>query len=134
MIKNDGTYLNYPTLAASELPTLVRQQRRLEAKIAPLEGFVPEEKAVRDRINQLLVAAGLENCDKVTVNGYEVAHYDRAGQSAFDQTQAIEQLVGAGLERAVVEQIFRDATKKGAPVSYATVNPPKGAQVRRPAA
>ena len=39
--KDFGTYLNYPTLAASPLPKLVREQQRLDARIGPRERGAP---------------------------------------------------------------------------------------------
>jgi hypothetical protein len=145
MIKNDGTYLNYPGLV-EELPPLWRQQRRLERQIAPHDAainkpakpgalsLVEQEKQVRKQIDQLLVAAGLKPTEGVTINGYDVKHYARDGQTWLNPVTVLEQLVAAGVDRELVEQILVKATEHGDPVVFATVKPMKGTQIRRRAA
>lgn len=119
-MKNLGPHTKFAKL--STLPALVRKQRRLEAKIAPLEPLLQEEKTVRDEIDQLLVAAGVQKGELVTCHGYDVAHHERAGQDRI----SAERLRGAG----VAEIDIQFATTTGKASSYATVKPSKGAKVR----
>jgi len=122
-----GTYLDYPALGP--LAPLVQRQRQLEAQIVPLAALTVDEKAIRAQIDALLIAAGVE---KVTCNGYDVAHVERAGSQRLNQDVLTEQLIGAGFERARVVSLLADCTETGEPSSWATVKPSKGAKVRRP--
>lgn len=115
-----GTYTTYPALA--DLPALVRLQRRLEAKIAPLEPLMALEKDVRDQINALLLKAGFAKGEGVTCAGYDVVHHERAGRTTLNA----DTLRANG----VPEIDIRFATEVGKASSFATVRPMKGAKVR----
>jgi hypothetical protein len=127
--KAAGTFLEYPSLVTS-LPPLVRKQRRLEGKIAPLAPLVDEEKAVRAEIDLLLVAAGLAKGELVTCAGYDVTHVERVGTKRLNQDTLILKLVAAGLAKDFVIDILAASTETGDPFSWATVKPSKGAKVR----
>jgi hypothetical protein len=85
------------------LPPLVRKQRRIAAKLAPLEGLIVDEKAVRKRIDELLTACGYGKGEGVTCLGYDVVHREREGNTAYDVvllgTLLVEQLVALGMPR-----------------------------------
>lgn len=124
-----GTFRQYPSLVTS-LPPLVRKQRRLEGKIAPLSPLVEEEKAVRTEIDALLVAAGLGKGDQVTCAGYDVTHVERAGTRRLNQDLLILKLVAAGLKQPLVVELLAASTETGDPFTWSTVKPSKGAKVR----
>lgn len=124
----EGTYTKYPKLAA--LPLLVRRQRKVEARIAAVAGDVELDKAIRAEIDQLLVDAGLQGGDVVTCAGYDVKHNERNGQSRLNTEKLTEQLVAAGVDRELVDQVVKDSTDSGDPIKFATVKPAKGAKVR----
>ena len=111
-----GTFTDYPALV--DLPALVARQRLLEAQVALLEQLAAEEKALRDRIDALLIAAGVK---AVTCNGYDIVHNPRAGRTAIDR----DRLLAAGV--SPIDITF--ATTVGKPSSFATVRPMMGAQV-----
>lgn len=115
-----GTYTQVRGLAT--LPALVRKQRRLEAKIAPLEQLQADEKAVRDAIDVLLKVAGFAKGEGVTCAGYDVVHNERAGRTTLNA----DTLRANG----VSEIDIRFATEVGKASSFATVRPMKGAKVR----
>lgn len=127
--KATGTFLEYPSLVHA-LPPLVRKQRRLEQKIAPLPPWVEEEKALRAEIDALLRIAGLKQKDSVTCNGYDVTRRGQKGRSTINGVKLLEQLVAAKLDRAVAATIILDSTDTGDPSSWAEVKPSKGAKVR----
>jgi hypothetical protein len=127
--KAAGTFLDYPSLV-TPLPPLVRKQRRLEGKIAPLSLLVDEEKACRAEIDLLLVAAGIEKGKGVTCAGYDVTHVARAGTRRLNQDALVPLLVKAGLAQARVFEILAESTEIGDPFTWATVKPSKGAKVR----
>lgn len=114
------TYTQYPAL--TDLPALVRTQRRLEAKLAPLEQLAADEKAVRAEIDALLVAAGLAKGEGVTCAGYEVVHHERLGNQFISR----ERLLLNGVDAAVIDNSL-DRHKAS---QFATVKPMKGAKVR----
>ncbi len=126
-----GTFTQYPSLVEA-LPPLVRQQRRLEAKLAKVAQDEKDEKAVRGQIDQLLIAAGLQKSDVVTCAGYDVKHNERDGQSSLNRDKITEQLIAAGVAPELVAQVLMDSTETGAPSLFCTVRPSKGAQVRAP--
>jgi hypothetical protein len=126
-----GTYSQYPSLVDT-LPSLVRQQRRLEAKLAAVAQVEKDEKALRAQIDQLLVAAGLQKSEVVTCAGYDIKHNERDGPSSLNPVKITEQLIAAGVAPELVAQVLMDSTDTGAPSSFATVRPSKGAQVRAP--
>lgn len=130
MAELKGDYAKFSKL--EPLPPLVRKQRRLEGQLVNEKGesYVELEKAVRGQIDELLRAVGLQSGEGVTCLGYDVVHRERKGQASFDQTKAIEQLVGLGLERAKVEAVFAACTERGDPAKFAEVKPSKGAKVR----
>jgi hypothetical protein len=121
-------YTRYPALA--ELPALVRKQRRLEAKIAPITPLIEEEKAVRKDIDARLVTAGFASNEGVACLGYDVVHHERKGQRAINEDTLIEQLVALGVERKKAQKAIADSTETGDPSTWATVKPSKGAKVR----
>lgn len=124
-----GTFTQYPALA--ELPPLVKRQRTLEGKIAPIAPLVDEEKAVRQQIDLLLRKAGIQKGDSVTCNGYDVGHHERKGQSSYNTDVLIALLEGAGLEKKKVFAILIEATETGDPALWASVKPSKGSKVRK---
>lgn len=123
-----GTYTQYPALAP--LPALVRKQRRLEKKIAPIEPLIEDEKAVRKEIDQLLLACKFGRGEGVTCYGYDVTHRDRKGQSSLNPDKIVEQLVAKGVDRALVLRVLAASTETGDPAQWAEVKPSKGAKVR----
>jgi len=112
------------------LPPLVRRQRQLEAKILPLAPLVDDEKAVRQQIDALLVAAGIASNDGVTCLGYDVVHHARLGSARINADRLVEQLVAAKVDRALVLQVLADSTDTSEPSTWATVKPSKGSKVR----
>jgi hypothetical protein len=124
-----GTFLDYPALV-TPLPPLVRKQRRLEGKIAPLSLLVDEEKACRAEIDLLLIAAGIEKGKCVTCAGYDVTHVERVGTKRLNQETLIAKLIAAGLDQPQVLAILEASTETGDPFTWATVKPSKGAKVR----
>jgi hypothetical protein len=145
-MEHTGTYLKIVKLRKSNLADLVQEQRTLEAAIAPHAAailkplkpgtlsLVDQEKAKRKEIDALLVAAGLKNTECVTVDGYEVVHYSRAGLESVN----IEKLAGFveahGFDPLLFAQLVADATETAAAVEYALVKVPKGAKVKKAAA
>lgn len=125
-----GTFTTYPALV--DLPPLVRKQRRLEAKILPLEPLVKNEKHVRGQIDALLIAAGLKRGDSVTCNGYDVTHTGRAGQTSLNADALAILLVLGGVDPEFVDFALKASTETGEAPVWATVKPCKGSQVRRP--
>lgn len=123
-----GTYTRYPALIT--LPALVRKQRRLESKIAPIAPLIDDEKAVRKDIDALLVKAGIAKGDKVTCHGYDVAHVERVGTSRLNQDALIVHLEKAGLRREWIDARLAECTETGEPSMWATVKPSKGSKVR----
>lgn len=121
-------YARFPRLEV--LPALVRKQRRLAKKLAPLEHLVNDEKAVRHDIDVLLLAEGFTRGEGVTCHGYDVVHRDRKGATSLNATRLTDTLVDAGLELAVVLKALIDSTDEGDPPQWAEVKPSKGASVR----
>jgi hypothetical protein len=117
----------YPALVTA-LPPLVRKQRRLEGKIAPLAPLVDEEKACRKDIDALLIAAEV---DGVTCLGYDVAHVERKGTERLNHEAFIARRVARGDDRATLELDLAASTETGDPSCWATVKPSKGSKVRR---
>jgi len=115
-----GTFLAFPGLF--NLPALVRKQRKLEKELEPLTLLAKEEKATRDAIDVLLVAAGFASNEGVSCNGYDVTHHARAGNSYISR----DLLLSNGVDVETIDQcVDRYDT------SYsATVKPTKGAAVR----
>lgn len=126
-----GTFTRYPALVLT-LPPLVRQQRRLAARIAAVADAVKEEKAVRAEIDGHLVTAGLAKSEVVTCAGYDVRHNEKAGSSAINEVKLTEKLVAAGVNRELVDDVIKESTETGQPSVYATVTPSKGAKVSAP--
>lgn len=128
MSAEPGSYTQYPSLEG--LPPLVRKQRRLESRIAPIEPLIEEEKALRKEIDGLLLQAGLTKGEGVTCLGYDVTHRERAGQKRLNQDALTARLVGAGLELAVVITLMAECTEEDDPAKWADVKPCKGSKVR----
>lgn len=120
----------YPALR--DLPALVKQQRTLEATIAPLGQILDDEKAVRQQIDALLIEAGIEKNDGVTCVGYDVVHHERAGSTRINQERLIGELVAAGIDPDTADAFLTASTETGDPSAWATVKPSKGAKVRLP--
>ena len=118
------------SVLTADLPPLVRKQRRLEEAILPLTALTLDEKAVRAEIDALLITAGIQKGDGVTCLGYDVVHVDRGGTSRLNQETLIAQLVAAGVDRDLVDQVLQASTEVGPPFTWATVKPSKGAKVR----
>jgi hypothetical protein len=116
--------------ALADLPPLVRKQRALEATIVPLAAALEAEKAIRKDIDALLVDAGIVAGDGVTCLGYDVVHHVRSGSTHLYADVLTEQLVAAGVDRALVVHLIGEATETGDPSAWATVKPSKGAKVR----
>jgi len=114
------------------LPPLVRKQRRLEAQIVSLAQVVKDEKALRQEIDALLIAAEIAPGDLVTCIGYDVRHKTRAGSSSLNEDVLTEQLVAAGVARELIEAVILASTETGDPAFWAEVKPSKGAAVRVP--
>lgn len=121
-------YTRFPSLRG--LPALVRKQRRLETKIAPIVPLIDVEKGVRKSIDELLVVAGFIRGEGVTCLGYDVVHRDRKGQSSLNADKLTEQLVAAGVKRELVLQAITASTETGDPAQWAEVKPSKGSKVR----
>ncbi len=115
------------------LPALVEKQRELEGQLAALEDIAAQEKAKRDEINTLLVAAGFAKGTGVRCLGYDVVHHARDGQTSLNQETIIAELVAAGVDAGLVDTVITLATERGEPSSYASVKPAKGAVVKVPA-
>ena len=128
-----GTYIQHPTLV-DPLPPLVRKQRRLAKAIAVVAQAVKDEKAVRQDIDVLLLAAGLKKSELVTCAGYDVRHHEKAGQESLNADTITASLIAAGVAPELVAQVLMDSTETGQLSVYCTVTPTKGAQVRAPQA
>jgi hypothetical protein len=126
-----GTYTQHPTLLAT-LPPLVRKQRRLEARVAKVAQDVKDEKAVREEIDRLLLAAGLKKSQLVTCAGYDVLHNERDGRESLNPDMVTAGFVALGVDPEAVKQVVKDATETGEPAKFATIKPSKGARVRAP--
>jgi len=125
-----GTFTNHRELAP--LPPLVRKQRQLEAKLGDEHGpFVDQDKAVRKDIDALLAAAGLQQAEFVTCNGYDVTRRGQKGRSSINSLKLVEQLVLAGLDRVKALKAIVDSTDVGDASTWAEVKPSKGAKVRK---
>jgi hypothetical protein len=110
-----GAFTAFPKLA--DLPRLVRKQRRLEAKIAPLEPLVDQEKVVRKTIDALLVDAGVGKSEGVECLGYEVCHNERAGASFINPDKLVLLLTGAGFTEADAAAAIAWLQDPGTPAS-----------------
>jgi hypothetical protein len=124
-----GTYLQHASLVDT-LPPLVRKQRRFAAQIATVAPAVKDEKALRETIDLLLVAAGLQKGDVVTCAGYDVRHNEKDGQESLNAVKITEQLAAAGVALELIAQVLMDSTETGKPAAFTTITPSKGAQVR----
>lgn len=146
----ENTYQRHPELADT-LPKQVRKQRRIAAKLAPLDGLVADDKRVRAEIDRLLASAGYtKRGEGVTCLGYDVVHRERDGNVTYDVvvmgTILVEQLVALGMPRGdqgtqgeldyvpgaetfVVEAIAAGRSQ-GDTAKWAEVKPMKGAKVR----
>ena len=115
-----------------DLPTLVRKQRALEAKIVPLASYLNDEQQLRKEIDARLVAAGIPANDGVTCLGYDVVHHERQGNAKLNPDALTAELVVAGLDRADVALMITACTERDEPSSWASVKPSKSAKVRKP--
>lgn len=127
-----GPHTDFPALKT--LPTLVKEQRKLEAIIAPVEPLIEEEKACRRDIDALLLRAGIAKGESVTCLGYDVTHCSRAGNETLNPDTIVTLLLDIGVERDVAEQILKDSTDTAEDPAWATVKPSKGSTVRLPMA
>lgn len=124
-----GTYTQHRSLV-EPLPPLVRKQRRLAATLAAVAQAEKDEKALRQQIDQLLVAAGLKKSELVTCLGYDVRHHERDGQTWTNTTKATELLVAGGVDRDFAVKVLAASEETGEIAKFATVTPSKGAKVR----
>lgn len=124
-----GTFTTHPELRT--LPPLVRKQRTLERKIAPLAPLVDDEKAVRKAIDALLIAAKIAPGAGVTCNGYDVDHHTRKGNTSVNTDAAEILLVLGGVDPEFVDFVIKACTETGDSPLWATVKPSKGAKVRK---
>ncbi len=125
-----GTYAQFPALEG--LPALVRQQRRLEGRLVDLKMLEADEKATRQEIDTLLLAAGIGKGESVTCAGYDVTHLERAGSSRVNIDGLRVRLVAAGVATELLDEVIAASTETGESSGWATVKPSKGAQVRLP--
>lgn len=126
-----GPHTDFPALKG--LPPLVKEQRRLEALIAPVLPLLEPEKDVRKQIVALLIAAKVGKGETVTCLGYDVTHCERAGQTSLNAETLTELVVASGVDRDwFVDQIAASMDTADDP-QWATVKPSKGAKVRPPA-
>lgn len=129
-MKDSGTYKQHAAL--SELPPLVRTQRKLEAKLGDEKGsFKDQESAVRKDIDGLLAAAGLARGEFVTCNGYDVTRRGQKGRTFINELMLAETLIVAGLTREEAVGLILEATDTGEPSTWSEVKPSKGAKVRK---
>jgi hypothetical protein len=126
-----GTFTQYPGLIAT-LPPLIKTQRRLAARIAAVAQDVKDEKAIRQDIDRLLVAAGLTKGDVVTCAGYDVRHNEKDGAESLNPLKVTEQLAAAGVALELIAHVLMDSTETGNPSAFTTVTPSKGAVVKPP--
>lgn len=125
-----GAYTKFAALRR-KLPDLVKEQRTLEARIAPILPDVDREKEVRKEIDALLLKAGVGKSEAVQCDGYDVVHNERAGQERLDQAQLLEQLEAEfKVPRDKGTELLAACTKRDDPAKFATVKPSKGAKVK----
>jgi hypothetical protein len=124
------TYARYPALSTA-LPPLVRKQRRLATRLAPLEVLAEQDKAVRKDIDTLLVRVGFAVGTGVVCLGYDVTHRGRKGQTSVDHALLLAEFLALGISAAAAELAIAAATVTGEPSVWAEVKPCKGAKVRR---
>lgn len=129
-MNDTGTYTKYPELET--LPTLVRVQRRLEAKLGDDKGpFAKQESEVRKDIDKLLAAAGLERADFVTCNGYQVTRRGQSGRTFINELMLTELLIIGGFTREEAVGVILEATDRGEASTWSEVKPLPGAKVRK---
>lgn len=126
-----GPHTAYPALKG--LPPLVKEQRRLEALIAPVTPLLEVEKDVRKQIDALLIIAAIGNGETVTCLGYDITHTERKGTERLNQDALVATLVSAGVDRVLVTSAIATCLETGEPSAWATVKPSKGATVKAPA-
>lgn len=127
-----GPHTAFPALKTA-LPPLVKEQRKLEALIAPVTPLLEPEKEIRKAIVALLITAGVGKGETVTCLGYDVTHCERAGTSSLNAETLTERVVASGIDREwFLDQIAASMDTADDP-QWATVKPSKGATVRVPA-
>lgn len=123
--------MTHPGLRDTDLLQLVRRERRLEAKVAPLADLAELAKATRKRIDQLLVAAGFKPKESTTCAGYQLTHTRRAGQTSFNDEKARAKFVEAGVDAELVDDILAACFETGDDVLFVAIKPMRGALVRK---
>jgi hypothetical protein len=123
--------LTHPGLRDTDLLQLVRRERRLEARVAPLADLAELAKATRKRIDQLLVAAGFQPKESTTCAGYQLTHTKRAGQTSFNDEKARAKFVAAGVEPELVDEILAACFETGDDALFVLIRPMRGALVRK---
>ncbi|HEV8474574.1 MAG TPA: hypothetical protein VGR82_17485 [Methylomirabilota bacterium] len=154
-----NTYRRHARLVDT-LPPLVRKQRRLAAKLAPLEDLIEQDKSLRKNIDALITACGYAKGEGVTCLGYDVVHREREGNTSYDVVLLgsilVEKLVALGVARddvgtpgdpksdpptppsadyvpgaeTFVVEMIAMVRSKGDTSKWAEVKPMKGAKVR----
>ncbi len=125
-----GPHTAFPALKG--LPPLIKEQRRLEALIAPVTPLVDIEKQVRKDIVALLILADVGKGETVTCLGYDVTHCERAGQTSLNAETLTERVVQHGVDRDWFLDQIAASMDTAADPQWATVKPSKGARVREP--
>jgi len=128
-----GPHTAFPALKTA-LPPLIKEQRKLEALIAPVLPLIEPEKDVRKQIVALLIAAGVGKGETVTCLGYDVTHCERAGTSSLNEETLTTLLVKAGLDADFVAETLAASMDTAVDPQWATVKPSKGSKVRLPMA
>jgi hypothetical protein len=130
-MQDPDAYLTHPSLKNTDLALLVKRERTIAAKLAPLEELAELGKETRKRIHELLVQAGFQPKDWTTVNGYQVTRTSRAGQTSFNDATCQAQLVAAGVDAELVADAIAASFEQAPTTYYASVKPMRGALVRK---
>lgn len=103
------SYEAYSVLA-TDLPPLVRRQRKAWLRLEPVkrqyEEADAEDHKIRKAIAALLVLAGIKRGDGVTCLGYDVVHVGRAGETWLSPDKVAAGFIAAGVKKAVVLKVI----------------------------
>jgi hypothetical protein len=130
-MQDPDAYLTHPSLKHTDLPLLVKRERTIAAKLAPLAELEELGKETRKRIHELLLQAGFQPKDWTTVNGYQVRRESRAGQTSFNDATCQAQLVAGGVDADLAASSIAASFEQAPTVYYASVKPMRGALVRK---
>lgn len=111
-LQPQGTYQEHPLLA--DLPELVAKQQALKAELKGMKAKEAEEKELREEIEALLLAAGVES---VTCGDVTVARIEVEGRRTISQ----DALLALGVEADTIAA----ATETGEGYSYVSVKETK---------